>query len=75
VKRSFPPSFVLRLGQVSDRSISFLEVCAFPPIRQKDANGWGTEVMQGHTISDLVDVGHCCVEAVECGVVAALPFG
>ena len=33
--------------------ISFLEVCAFPPIRQKKANGWGTELMQIHTVRDL----------------------
>jgi hypothetical protein len=28
--------------QVSARLISFLGVCAFPPIRKKKANGWGT---------------------------------
>jgi hypothetical protein len=33
--------------------ISFLEVCAFPPIRQKKANGWGTELVQIHTVRDL----------------------
>jgi hypothetical protein len=36
-------SFVLRISdsghQVSDQLILFLEICAFPPIRQKQANG------------------------------------
>ena len=33
--------------------ISILEVCAFPPIRQKKANGWGAELIQIHTVRDL----------------------
>ena len=33
--------------------ISFLEVCAFPPIRQRKANGWGTELIQIHTVREL----------------------
>jgi hypothetical protein len=39
---------------VSDRLISFLEACAFPPIRKKKANGWGTGLIQIHTVKDLV---------------------
>ena len=37
--------------------ISFLEVCAFPPIRQKKANGWGTGLIQIHKVRDLVVTG------------------
>jgi len=44
------------MHQVSDRLISFLEVCAFPPIREKKANGWGTELIQIYTVRDLADV-------------------
>jgi hypothetical protein len=36
--------------------ISFLEVCAFPPIRQKKANGWGTGLIQLHTVRDLASL-------------------
>jgi hypothetical protein len=42
-------------ADVSDRLISFLEICAFPPIRNKKANGWGTGLIQNHTVRDLVD--------------------
>jgi hypothetical protein len=34
--------------------ISFLEVCAFPPIRQKKANGWGTGPIHIHSVKDLM---------------------
>jgi hypothetical protein len=40
--------------------MSFLEVAqpeAFPPIRQKKTNGWGTEPMQIHPVRDLAGCG------------------
>jgi len=43
--------------------ISFLEVCALPPIRQKKANGWGTELIQIHTVRDLGPRPHDSVMA------------
>src|SRR5271156_6512306 len=49
---------LIRLSNLLTRSLppslSLLEVCAFPPIRQKKANGWGTELIEIHTVRDLV---------------------
>jgi hypothetical protein len=39
--------------QVSDRVITHLGVRGFPPIRQKEANGWGTVQVQEQTVRDL----------------------
>jgi len=38
-----------------DHLISFLEVCAFPPIRERKANGWGTGRIPIHAAGDRVD--------------------
>jgi hypothetical protein len=33
--------------------IPFLEIGAFPPIRKKKANGWGTELVQIQEVREL----------------------
>lgn len=39
--------------QVYDRPISFIEGCAFLPIRREKANGWSTETIEIHRVADV----------------------